>query len=164
MYNFIRFKKIFNRSHTIHSQKNRLVMIPVLIILFVVMSGSVEAQQENLVVHVSGFTHEGGQAVVSLYREEDDIPSKPYIRSAEEISQGKATFIFSNIQYGDYAIIVFHDENSNNDLDHNFFGFPAEPLGYSNGFKFSLFSGMPNFSKLRFTFGVGVRPLKITVD
>lgn len=144
----------------------KISLISIAVVLFIVagMLSSVEAQQENLVVHVSGFTHEGGQAVVSLYREEDDIPSKPYIRSAEEIRQGKATFIFSNLQYGDYAIIVFHDENSNNDLDHNFFGFPAEPLGYSNGFKFSLFSGMPNFSKLRFTFGVGARPLKITVD
>lgn len=164
MYNFTRFKKIFNRSHAIDNKKKRLVMIPVLIILFVVMSGSIEAQQENLVVQVSGFTHDSGQAVVSLFREEDDIPNKPYIRSAEEIRQGKATFIFSTLQYGDYAIIVFHDENSNNDLDHSFFGFPAEPLGYSSGFKFSLFSGMPNFSKLRFTFGVGAKPLKITVD
>ncbi|MEW6195350.1 MAG: DUF2141 domain-containing protein [Bacteroidota bacterium] len=164
MNNSVRLKKMFNRLLIIYNQRSWLITALILILFFVVMSGSVEAQQENLVVEVSGFIHDRGQAVVNLYREKDDIPKKPFLRDAVEIRQGKATSIFSNLQYGDYAIIVFHDENSNNDLDHNFFGFPKEPLGYSNGFKFSLFSGMPNFSKLRFSFGVDAKPLKITVD
>lgn len=65
---------------------------------------------------------------------------------------------------GSYALIIFHDENGNSEVDHNLFRFPAEPLGYSNGFRFTLLSGMPTFNKLRFEFTPGSGPLEIKVE
>jgi len=33
---------------------------------------------------------------------------------------------------GEYALVVYHDENNNGRLDENFIGIPNEPLGFSN--------------------------------
>lgn len=117
----------------------------------------------DLVVNVSGFAHERGQAIASLFREGYDVFGTPYARVSAPIHQGKAILVFSNIKSGNYALIAFHDENGNNHLDHNFLHFPAEPLGFSNGFKLSIFSGKPNFEKLRFAFTVDSKPLEISV-
>ena len=43
------------------------------------------------------------------------------------IAKGKATIVFLNIPYGDYAAILFQDKNANGALDHKF-GFPNEPM------------------------------------
>jgi uncharacterized protein (DUF2141 family) len=57
--------------------------------------------------------------------------------------------IFENLPNGSYAAIVYHDENDNGTLDHKF-AFPSEPMGFTNNWNLSLFSGMPTFKKLRF--------------
>ena len=122
-----------------------------------------DVAHEDIVVHASGFANDRGQAIASLFREGEDVFHKPYLRAVAKIEQGKATLVFPHLEYGNYAIIVFHDENGNNDLDHNILHFPAEPLGYSNGFRFTLFSGMPNFNKLHFAFGAHAKPIEIAV-
>jgi uncharacterized protein (DUF2141 family) len=45
----------------------------------------------------------------------------------------KSAVVFSNLDPGRYAIIVFHDENGNGELDKNVLGIPTEPYGFSNG-------------------------------
>lgn len=124
---------------------------------------SADATQEDLVIHASGFTHDRGQAIASLFRDGDDVFGEPYARVAARVVERKAALVFSRVHHGSYAVIVFHDENGNHDLDHNFLRFPAEPLGYSNGFKLTLFSGLPNFEKLRFAFDAGAQSAEISV-
>jgi uncharacterized protein (DUF2141 family) len=68
-----------------------------------------------------------------------------------KIVNNEAKVDFQNLPFREYAIIVVHDLNLNDVIDHKW-GFPAEPLGYSNKWKLSLFSGMPTFDKLKFVF------------
>ena len=42
---------------------------------------------------------------------------------------------FADLAAGDYAVLVFHDENGNGRLDLNFLGIPREPLGFSNRYR-----------------------------
>lgn len=119
--------------------------------------------QGDLVIHASGFANDQGQAAANLFRAGDDVFRKPYIRVTAPIQQGKATLIFPQLAYGDYAVSVFHDINGNNTVDHNLMGMPAEPLGFSNGFRLGLFSGLPNYKKLRFEFSPDSKPLEIVV-
>jgi uncharacterized protein (DUF2141 family) len=49
---------------------------------------------------------------------------------------------------GIYAIVVYHDVNSNRKLDRNFIGFPAEGGGFSNNP--TTFLGLPSFRSVRF--------------
>lgn len=145
---------------------NRLVLAGILLLatsLTGPWASAEDAALGDIVVHANGFSHDHGQAIASLFREGQDVFQKPYLRTVAKIDQGKATLVFPHLEYGNYALMVFHDENGNDDLDHNVLRFPAEPLGYSNGFKLTLFSGMPNFEKLHFSFGAGAKPVDITV-
>jgi uncharacterized protein (DUF2141 family) len=67
------------------------------------------------------------------------------------------------LKYGKYAVSVFHDENGNGTVDHNFLHFPAEPLGFSNDFHLGIFAGLPSFEKLQFEFTPGAEPVSILV-
>lgn len=130
--------------------KNLISLVGSILLLLVVTR--IHAQKAtSLTIEVTHFEGDHGQAVIHLFRKQDDIPKKPYLKLTAMITNKKATVVFDNIPYGEYAAIVFHDENNNGELDHRF-GFPNEPMGFSNEWKLSLFSGMPTFEKLHFTF------------
>lgn len=124
---------------------------------------AVEVAGADLVIHAKGFAHAQGQAIASLFRQGDDVFKKPFLRVRAKIDQEQATLVFPHMEFGNYAAIVFHDENGNDDLDHNALRFPAEPLGYSNGFRLGLFTGLPNFERLEFAFSPDAKPIEITV-
>ena len=107
--------------------------------------------QEKLTIAAGNFKSNSGKAVVNLFRRQDDIPKKPFRTGTAKIVNGQATIGFENLPVGFYAAILFHDENSNDIVDHRF-GFPSEPMGFSNHWRLSLFSGMPTFEKLKFDF------------
>jgi uncharacterized protein (DUF2141 family) len=121
-------------------------------ICFLLMAIVGSAQQPGtLVIEASNFESDEGIAIVNLFREQDDVPKKPFTQATGEIMDGKAKIVFNSIPYGEYAAILFQDENSNGILDHKW-GFPNEPMGFSNEWRLTLFSGMPTFIKLKFEF------------
>jgi uncharacterized protein (DUF2141 family) len=117
------------------------------IVLFVI--NCVAQGVSTLAITATNFENEKGQAVVNLFREQDDVPRKPFKTIKASIKDGVGKLVVDNLPNGSYAVIVYHDENDNNTLDHRL-GFPNEPMGFSNGWNLSLFSGMPTFRKLRF--------------
>lgn len=112
---------------------------------------SASSKPRTLTILMSNFRNEKGLATVELFRRGDAIPKKPFLRLSAKIENGKAVAVFEDIPYGEYAAIFFHDENSNGVLDHRW-GFPNEPMGFSNDWTLTLTSGMPSFSKLKFQF------------
>src|SRR5512132_2270291 len=57
----------------------------------------------------------------------------------------KSAVVFTNLDPGQYAIILFHDVNGNGKLDKNALGVPTEPYGFSNNVQG--FLGPPAFDK-----------------
>ena len=57
----------------------------------------------------------------------------------------KSEVVLTNLDPGQYAIILFHDENGNGKLDTNALGIPTEPYGFSNNVQG--FLGPPAFKK-----------------
>jgi uncharacterized protein (DUF2141 family) len=108
-------------------------------------------QRHTLTVYAENFKNNTGQSVANLFVKGESLKQKPAHQLISKILNGKAVFEFKDLAYGEYAVILWHDKNANADLDHSF-GMPSEPLGYSNGWNFSLFSGMPSFEKLKFSF------------
>ena len=51
---------------------------------------------------------------------------------------------------GEYALLVYYDENDNRLMDLNFIGIPKEPLAYANGYRPK---GPPSFKKASFIVG-----------
>lgn len=70
------------------------------------------------------------------------------IQSAEGIiKDGKAVVTFSNVAPGEYAIVLFHDKNSNKQMDFDANGMPMEPYGVSNNI---MSYGPPQWSDAKF--------------
>jgi uncharacterized protein (DUF2141 family) len=127
---------------------------------FLLFANSLAQQSGTLTVSAEKFNNDNGKAVVNLFRKEDDVPKKYFLQTSALIKNGKASLTFENLPYGEYGLILFHDENANGTLDHKL-GFPNEPMAFSNNWKLSLFSGMPSFDKLRFDFTVKTSEITI---
>lgn len=108
--------------------------------------------EPSLRFEVHGLAHGSGQLGINLFRNDDEMFEHPIRTVVAPIHDGSATISIHELPNGEYAAVAYHDENSNGELDHHFLGFPNEPLGYSGGFEFGLFSGMPSFDKLKFRF------------
>lgn len=62
-------------------------------------------------------------------------------------SDGRDAYQISDIPSGEYAMLVYYDENGNGRLDKNFIGIPKEPLAFSNRYRPK---GPPSYSRARF--------------
>ncbi len=60
---------------------------------------------------------------------------------------GRDVYHIENIPAGEYALLVYYDENNNGKIDKNFIGIPREPLGFSNRYKPK---GPPRYSRAAF--------------
>jgi uncharacterized protein (DUF2141 family) len=89
----------------------------------------------TLVVHVTGFRNQKGDAGGSLFASPNGWPednSKAFTHAGFPIEGDHATLTFSHVPLGRYAIAVLHDENSNHKLDRNFLHIPKEGFGFAN--------------------------------
>ena len=48
---------------------------------------------------------------------------------------GRDEYIIDDVESGEYALLVYFDENGNGRIDKNFIGIPNEPLGFSNRYR-----------------------------
>lgn len=117
----------------------------------------------DLTVSINGFKSVKGHAIAKLYKDGENVLGKPSILLKAAIHDGKSSVTFHGLKPGPYAVVVFQDLNDNGEIDHNMFGLPAEPLGFSNGFSPGIIAGMPSFPKLRFELGAKDKTLNITV-
>jgi uncharacterized protein (DUF2141 family) len=145
---------------------NKRIMVFILPILaLLAQPAAADPMSGDLTLVVGGFPGDHGQVIANLFREGDDVMQidQAYLHAREAISGNRAQLVFRNLPYGKYAVSVFHDENGNGMLDHNFLQFPAEPLGFSNNFHLGVFSGLPSFEKLQFDFVPGAETVSISV-
>ena len=61
---------------------------------------------------------------------------------------GRAEYVVDDVPAGEYALLVYSDENGNRRIDKNFIGIPKEPLGFSNSYRPK---GPPSYSRAVFT-------------
>lgn len=115
---------------------------------------NVDAQTTaNIQVSVDAIEATGeGTLVFMLFATADGFPSEA--GKAKQIGRvsnytSSATYTFSEIPAGQYAVAVFQDKNNNGQVDTNFMGMPKEPVGAYQHSRF----GRPNFTKCSFTHG-----------
>lgn len=97
-------------------------------------AGSASAQsQGNLTIEVHAAANDDGYIDISLLSNAEQFNGKaaPQQNCRETIKQQRARCTFVELQHGDYALFVYHDENDNHKLDENFLGAPTEKLAIS---------------------------------
>ena len=65
---------------------------------------------------------------------------------------GRERYRIIRVPPGEYALLVYFDENNNDRLDRNFIGVPNEPLGFANGYQPK---GPPNYQRAAFILSEG---------
>ena len=117
------------------------------LILFLAISAMATAQVA-IKVDIVGLKNNKGQVLIGLYNSENRFLKKVYKGNVALIKNEKATATFENLPAGEYAISIFHDENSNGKLDTNFMGIPKEAYAASNDAKG--FMGPPKYKDAKF--------------
>jgi len=87
-----------------------------------------------LEVEVLGMRNDHGQVGCSLFNDPPSFPrdeSKVIRHAWAPIHGGKAICEFPGLAAGEYAAVVYHDENGNGKFDENFLGMPKEGFGFS---------------------------------
>lgn len=69
------------------------------------------------------------------------------------------TVTYTDLPAGEYAVKVFHDINSDSELNTSWIGWPKEPYGFSNDAMGTF--GPPSFEQASFKVGAGTNALRI---
>src|SRR3981189_3639196 len=123
----------------------RLLALAITIVLFAMLAPIAAAQtpfatpsaspQNPLDIEVIGLRNDAGQVGCSLFNDAQAFPrddSKVLQHVWAPIHTGKAICEFTGLAPGQYAAVVFHDENSDHEFNQNAFGMPMEGYGFSN--------------------------------
>ncbi|AJR03746.1 DUF2141 domain-containing protein [Siansivirga zeaxanthinifaciens] len=110
-----------------------------------------QAQETNtgktITVKINNIANNNGQILVSLNNEATFMKGKGIQNLKSTIENGSVILTFKNVEPGIYAIIAFHDENSNNQMDFETNGIPKESYGASNN---DMSFGPPQFNTAKF--------------
>lgn len=107
---------------------------------------------QNLRIRVSNIQSVKGNILIAVYNSSQKFPGNEMVTGKIErvTRSGEMTIIVEEVPFGQYAVSIFHDENSNKTLDSNFLKIPTEPYGFSNNARGRF--GPPDFEDARINF------------
>ena len=73
-----------------------------------------------------------GNIAAALFSNEADFLKTRFAAKKVKAIKGEVHLVFENIPDGKYALSVYHDANTNGELDKNLIGIPKEGFGFSN--------------------------------
>ena len=103
----------------------------------------------TVTVNVSGFKAEMGYVMAALVDAEGYAGGQPLRGGRVAVDGETVTMILQGLPAGDYAIRMYHDTNSDGDMNTNAFGMPTEPFAFSNNATGTM--GPAPWSKAKFT-------------
>jgi uncharacterized protein (DUF2141 family) len=105
---------------------------------------------------MTGFKSEEGTARVAFFldaRVWPDGDSSIFATAVVSIIDGQAVAVFEEVPAGPFAVSVFHDEDSDGELDSVALGIPSEAYGFSGDAR-NMF-GPPSFDQARLILAAG---------
>lgn len=123
-----------------------------IILLCLAFVGVSEKALSQVIVNVSNINNIEGHIHIGLYNDADVflIEGEEFIIIRTKVTSNEINIPIDSLEAGSYAVSLFHDVNSNNQIEKNFFGIPKEPYGFSKNFK-PLFRA-PKFSECSFDY------------
>ena len=118
----------------------------------------------KLTVVIKGFENETGDCRFALDNSEEvyERDDSVWIGKELPIVNKEVVVTIDSLEFGEYAIRVFHDENKDNIVNTNILGIPTEDYGYSNNA--SGWFGPPSWEKAKFIFNKTEMTININID
>ncbi|WP_052191699.1 DUF2141 domain-containing protein [Cetobacterium sp. ZWU0022] len=122
-------------------------MIKKLLLLTILISNLLYSADLTVVINNGELK---GTAYLALYKGKEGFLKKDSVFKGVkfDLVPNETIINITELPAGDYAYIVFHDENENGTLDTNFMKIPKEPTGSSNNFRPKF---KPNYDDFKFT-------------
>lgn len=125
---------------------------------------SIFGQVDEVSVLVDQIGHSKGKIYLAIYNNAEGYmhPERVFRSSITELVASQRQVIdIGRLPDGDYAIVVFLDENGNGQLDKNWLGVPKERYGFS-GAQRPLFRA-PRWEEARVRVSGGMRQIRIVL-
>lgn len=112
----------------------------------------------RIAVVINGLESAEGQVLIALFLSDTGWPDdESAAHEAQvlpiELENLAAETLFENVPAGPFAISVFHDKDSDRELDTGFLGIPSEPYGFSRDARDTF--GPPEFEEARLELAPG---------
>jgi uncharacterized protein (DUF2141 family) len=107
-------------------------IITLLVATALFVSNKINGQKKiNITATVVNVASSNGKIGFALYNKETFMKT-PIQGVKGKITNGKSTVVFKNVDPGVYAVVCYHDKNSNDKMDFTAQGLPQEDYGASN--------------------------------
>jgi len=122
------------------------------ILPFLLISLGAAAEAAEVTVRIENPPPEGTVAFLVFDSADSFGDLREPVRTVRQPLDGREVYRIGMLPAGEYALLVYHDQNRNNRLDRNFIGIPKEPLGFSNRYEPK---GPPSYSRAVFSLKAG---------
>lgn len=113
--------------------------------------GILTSENPKLTLNITNIETVKGHLVVGVFNTDENFLKDGSAIKTYTFKVDKTTkqIVISDLPKGEYAISLYHDENSDDQCNRNFLGIPKESYGFSNNVK-PKFSA-PTFNECKFT-------------
>ena len=124
----------------------------ILVLAAISLSFTVSSDKGNLIIELENVKSAEGIIWIGIYDSAENymIKEKALVEGFEVNHTGRFRMDIPALQYGTYAIAIFHDINGNGELDRNIIGIPSEPYAFSQKPKSKW--RLPKFKEVQFDF------------
>jgi uncharacterized protein (DUF2141 family) len=122
-------------------------LVSILVVVIISITNIITAQNKTITATVLNISSDKGIVKFALYNK-TNFRLKPLQSEIGNIENGKTTITFKEVAGGEYAIVCYHDKNSNDKMDFQPNGMPLEAYGASNNV---MNFGPPRFDDAKFT-------------
>ena len=105
-----------------------------LISAFILLCALQSSAQGEIIANINNLKNDNGVCRACLFNKNESLKTEAggaVVCLSAGVKNKTSKVIFRNVPVGNYAVIVFHDENSNSKIDKNFLGIPKEGYGAS---------------------------------
>jgi len=123
------------------------ILASILVVVIISITNIITAQNKTITATVLNISSDKGIVKFALYNK-TNFRLKPLQSEIGNIENGETTITFKELAGGEYAIVCYHDKNSNDKMDFQPNGMPLEAYGASNNV---MNFGPPKFDDAKFT-------------
>ncbi|MGE5471329.1 MAG: DUF2141 domain-containing protein [Bacteroidota bacterium] len=122
---------------------------PFFVLFCMALAAPAWAGGDSLTVNLAGLKNDRGNVRVGLYADPATFRKEASAVAIRQVpaTAGSLSVRFDDLPAGTYAIMAYHDEDANGELNRRFGMFPTEGYGLSNNPKIS---GPPRFADSAF--------------
>lgn len=123
-----------------------------ILLLFGMISTLFPTNNPELTIKISNIDKIKGEIKVGVFDTDTNFLKEGHAikNYSIKVKNNTATLTITDLPKGEYAITMYHDQNSDNECNRNFIGIPKEPYAFSNNVKPKM--SAPKYKDCKFTF------------